>query len=457
MPEIISVKPANLLADSNNPRIPEEGLGQREALRAIAKSQNDEILALARDIVSQKSVDPSALPIIVRASEPDHFVVLEGNRRLTAIRALENPVLFDGAFSGLVSQQIRKLSTAYQAAPLETINCCLMANAQEAEHWISLRHTGKNGGAGLVPWGPHEKSRHIARIRGQAGLHTRLLDLLENTGQISKDERRRVPNAAFERLVRTKAVRDKIGYSIDKQGRLEFKDEAAGVAALVHVARDLASRGTKTGDIYTMEQRVDYASKIPIGKTPPPTVAGSVAPSAPQTGQLPLIPAGAPTTPITGTGTKQPPMLRYTKERTILIPSDVRLKITEPRIRRMARELQTLDVNEFTNAAAVLFRVFLELSTEHYLVNTIKKSKNSLLQLRLSQKMLEVVTHLEKLNALDRQDAAPVRAACARKSFLATSVLSMNEYIHNYLMNPAPDDLRKTWDSLEPFIKALWP
>jgi hypothetical protein len=32
MPEIISVKPANLPADSSNPRIPEEGLGRRRRL-----------------------------------------------------------------------------------------------------------------------------------------------------------------------------------------------------------------------------------------------------------------------------------------------------------------------------------------------------------------------------------------------------------------------------------------
>lgn len=454
MAQIINVKPAELLADANNPRIPDEGLGQREALRAIAKSQNDEILALAQDIVNQNSVDPSALPIIVRAAEPDRFIVLEGNRRLTAIRALENPKLFEGAFSSLVLKQMHELSTAYQAAPLASVNCCLVAEPREADHWIDLRHTGKNGGAGLVQWGPHEKDRRISRTRGKVDIHTRLLDFLVNTGQITKDERRRVPNAAFERLVKTKTVREKIGYAVNKQGELGFRNEAAGVAALVHIAHDLASGKTKTGRIYTKHQRDDYAAKLPVRPSQSPSVLE--APPSPTNRQLSLMETHSINSAV-GTGKEQTSMLRYSKERNWLIPSDARLNINEPRIRRMARELQTLDVNEFPNGVAVLFRVFLELSVDFYLVNKGHKSKDSLRSRRLSQKLLEAATNLETAGTLSRQDAAPVRAACERNSFLATSVLSMNEYIHNYLMNPSPTDLRNVWDSLQPFMKVLWP
>jgi hypothetical protein len=33
----------------------------------------------------------------------------------------------------------------------------------------------------------------------------------------------------------------------------------------------------------------------------------------------------------------------------------------------------------------------------------------------------------------------------------------MHEYLHNYLMNPTPVDLRAAWDGFEPFLKAVWP
>jgi hypothetical protein len=80
MQEIIAVEPAKLLADSSNPRVIEEGLGQREVLLAIAKAVGDEIVVLARDIVQYQSVDPSALPIASGARQPTLFSSDEADR-----------------------------------------------------------------------------------------------------------------------------------------------------------------------------------------------------------------------------------------------------------------------------------------------------------------------------------------------------------------------------------------
>src|SRR5580698_5085344 len=119
MQEIIAVEPAKLLADSSNPRVIEEGLGQREVLLAIAKAVGDEIVVLARDIVQYQSVDPSALPIVIKADEPNRYTVLEGNRRLTAIRALENPSMFEGSFTRPQFEEIRKIGSVYRSTPIE--------------------------------------------------------------------------------------------------------------------------------------------------------------------------------------------------------------------------------------------------------------------------------------------------------------------------------------------------
>jgi hypothetical protein len=48
---IIPVSPAALSVDNNNPRIPDEGLGQREAMRAVAGEDDGKLLlALAADL-----------------------------------------------------------------------------------------------------------------------------------------------------------------------------------------------------------------------------------------------------------------------------------------------------------------------------------------------------------------------------------------------------------------------
>lgn len=91
MPESIAIKPADLLIDEENPRISQPNVGQHKAQQALAKHQERKLQILAKDIV-QWGMDPSNMPIVMPFEDDlNRFVVLEGNRRLTALRALENP------------------------------------------------------------------------------------------------------------------------------------------------------------------------------------------------------------------------------------------------------------------------------------------------------------------------------------------------------------------------------
>ncbi len=448
MPQTIAINVAALIVDNENPRIPDEGLRQREAMRAVAGEEDGKLLlALAEDVVNQGQLDPSqSLIVFPSIGHPNQFVVGEGNRRLTAIKALENPDTFTEAVSSVILDRIRKLSAKYQSNPITEIQCCVMKDAQEAHHWIELRHTGPNGGAGLVPWGPHQKARFDFRTTGRVKMHVALLDFLESRGHLSTTERRQVPLSSFERLVKSPDVRKRIGVNMDKDGKLHFVNEDIAVKGLLHIARDLLSGTTRVGDIYHAPQRTAYANRIPVQAVPLPVPASAIA-------------AAAPAAPALSPSAQRTPLLRLKKERDRLVPSECRLRITEPRIRRIGQELQSLLLKDHPNAIAGLFRVFVELSTDYYLVNSMGHPKSYLNQkdATLSMKLLEVATHFETHGMLSRQDVAPVKAACAKASFLATSVITMHEYLHNFLMNPTPVDLRAAWDGLEPFLKAIWP
>src|SRR4051812_48863538 len=97
MANIIAVPPSNLLIDAENPRLSTANQGQREAMRALAKHLNRKIVVLAKDIVAF-GMDPSNLSIVMPDSDSEgRYYVVEGNRRLIALRALENPDTFVGA------------------------------------------------------------------------------------------------------------------------------------------------------------------------------------------------------------------------------------------------------------------------------------------------------------------------------------------------------------------------
>ena len=312
MAETISTSPANLLIDVENPRLPQPNVGQRDAQRAIAHDQERKLVALAKDIV-QNGLNPAELPIIMPLNDDlKRYVVLEGNRRLVALKALENPEWLVGAVGPIVVAAMRKLSSDYQEAPIELIRCLAVKSREEAQHWIELRHTGENEGAGIVRWGSDEAARFRSRTVGLEA-HSQALNFLEERGDLTPEERRKVPAASYKRLIGTPEVRAKLGVEV-QEGKLLLLAAADPVAkALLHVAKDLASRKTKTRDIYTRKKGVSYANNLPDDVVVKPTVKSGHGVALGEGGIQPKP--------------KRPAKTKRAKPRSILIPRDCALNV----------------------------------------------------------------------------------------------------------------------------------
>ena len=241
MPETVSVKPADLLIDEENPRLSEPNAGQHEAQRALAQHLGKKLTVLAVDIVHY-GLNPSDLPIVMpHASNPARYVVLEGNRRLAALRALENPESLADATSRDVLTKIRKLSKEYQKNPIDDVTCTVVKDREEARHWIELKHTGLIDGAGLFPWGSDEIARWLARLGKPPQPHTQALDFLQGRGDLTPELRRRVPATSLKRLIETPEVRERLGLELQNGTLYLLADTARIAKALMHVVNDLAS------------------------------------------------------------------------------------------------------------------------------------------------------------------------------------------------------------------------
>ena len=192
MAEIQNLRPADLLIDEENPRLLEPNEGQHRALQSLAERLGPKLSALAAHIVAN-GVNPAELLIVTQLSDPGRYTVLEGNRRLAAIRALESPESISNTAPPSVLKKIRSLSHAYLTNPIEDLPCVVVRSRDEARPWIELRHTGENDGAGLVPWGSDESGRFKSRS-GISPLHIQALDFLQHRGDLSPDTRRALSN-----------------------------------------------------------------------------------------------------------------------------------------------------------------------------------------------------------------------------------------------------------------------
>ncbi len=444
MPDTMQILLSDLLIDAENPRLPNPSQGQREVLRALAEDQGKKLQSLAEDILEVGGLDPTSLPIVMPLhDDPNRYVVLEGNRRLAALRILENPDILIGAdIPRSMLNALRRLSKEYhETDPIEYVTCFVVETREQARHWIELRHTGENLGVGVVPWSSDEAARFKARGKTPAP-HIQVLDFLENRGDLSADERRGFPTTSLQRLVRTRVIQDKTGIEI-RDGQLMLRADADAVAkAWLHIVKDLASGRIKTRDIYKLADRARYAEDLPSDIVVTPV--GERGHGVPVSDTLSPSPR-----------TKRRSRTRVAGPRAKLIPRDCVLNVTDARCRQIEAELRKLKIEEFPNAVSVLFRVFTELSTDDYITRLdLPASKDS--HATLARKLKDAADSLVKSKKLTRQQATPVRHAANKGSFLNPSTTLMNQYVHNKHVFPAPSDLRAHWDSLQPFFIAIW-
>ncbi len=140
--------------------------------------------------------------------------------------------------------------------------------------------------------------------------------------------------------------------------------------------------------------------------------------------------------------------------RTSLIPSTCRLNPQPPRLNAIYNELLTLNIDTYPNAAAVLLRVFLELSLDHYIAQNGLKTKD---QSKLFERLKIVAQNLKDSGGIPEQLRKAIdRIANTRQTVIAASTVTFNQYVHNSYVHQKPSELYVAWDELQPFMEKVW-
>lgn len=447
--EFKNIKISNLKVNPENPRF-EPVSNQREAINSIIDNQKDKLLKLGNDII-EHGLNPSDLVIVMPDTEDkSSYAVLEGNRRVTTLKILNNPGLVPPTLTSL-SNRFKKLSDKFNDNPIFKIPCVVFTSEAEAMKWIKLKHTGENDGIGTVSWDAQQKARYEERVEGKASYALQIIEHLKNDEGFDEDLKSRLPqlrSSNLQRLLTDPKVREAIGIEI-KDGKITTKFSSDEIRKpLAKIVQDLTSDDFTVKQIYYKDDREKYIEGFQSSDFP----KESTDIEEWEINGKNYVKSQLQDSTTNNTSEKKQKDQPLSINRKKLIPNACKISIKQKRVNKIYKELKNIDVNEYENAVSVLFRVFIELSVDTFVEEKqLPCNSND----SLAKKVGEVVKYLKDNTDITEQQLSPVNTSLSNKnSFL--SMVTFNQYVHNKHQFPSPKELKITWDGLEPFIVKLW-
>jgi hypothetical protein len=425
---------------------------EEDALIKIIEEQGEKLITLAEDIL-QHGLNPSELTIVkANRNYKNKYDVLEGNRRITAIKLLDNPDLIPDK-EDILYKKFKRFAVGFEKEKIEKIYCAVFENENSARHWIKLKHTGQNGGAGIVEWNAQQKQRFdSSEEKKPPNSAMQILDFLKKNDKIDKSLREKLndlKSSNLERLITDKDVKEKLGiFSKNKELYCNLHPDEL-IKPLKKIVIDLLDPEFTVKKIYYKCDKIRYLDSFNIKDLPDKSKAlvqdwnlsNFVNPQQPANKVI-LVPR----IPITS------------KNRELIIPRNTLISIpNEPdfkRIQNIFSELKKLNIKRFENSAAITFRVFLELSVDSYIEKKLKHLLNHT-NLSLSKKMDFIVSDFEEKKLLKKDQLKPVKVIISSKNNVS-SINTLNAFVHNKHIHPNQNDLINNWDNLELFFIKLW-
>lgn len=423
------IRTEDLVLDGKNPRH-DPVSGTREAIQALLADGADKMVNLAADI-ADNGVSPIDL-FLVMPNEQGLFTVLEGNRRVAALKLLANPSL-----AGEHPSERRFRQIAANVSPPDELNCVVASSREEARHWLELRHTGEREGRGVVPWSAEGQNRFSRRPGTQIDRAMLFAEAVEQSYQGNSellsnlDIIRRQRATTLGRLVSDPYFRQMLGLEIGTGELHSHYSRESLEPVITKMLRDLAENVT-VSSLKTKAQRKKYVDDF-----------------APQLlRDARYEPAAAPIKPSTMTGR---PRRRRRKDKAKATQKNLFEGLTldnlGSRIANILEELQRLDIDRNPNAASLLLRAVLELSVTQVSAEKGWRIDGSLRS--LVRKCLKEIDPSEK----DLRFQA-VRAGL-QDGTSVLAVATLHGYVHNPHYHPSGTELRTIAANYEAFLQAL--
>ena len=421
-----------LTVDLENFRIGDQET-TRAAYQAMLDEQKENLVNLASDII-ENELSPSELPIVCPDPDKvDQFIVVEGNRRLTAIRMLETPALASGTpwHSKFVD-----LSKSYARSPVKKILCVVMKDKAAALKWIDRKHRTL-GGRGLYQWNAGATSRAEAYL-GKVRPSKAVMDYMKANGTLSPALAKKLSDRTtnLDRVFQMPYVNSALGLQIEKDGQVKFGsgDSKRGLDLLSRIVKAMSVDGFTVDKIRRLEDRKDFIDEfakynvLAVGEA-----GGKVAVAAKKA----------------ATKSTRKVALPIDRKTLALKSKDHQLQVRDPRLGGLYQEALQLQPKSLPNTGGILTRVFLELSTDYFLLKKgipvpsehFQKGRKAWTDMGISLKE-KIAAALKELDPSGKdQKFREIRRGLSDVDALH-SIQALHDYVHSLKTDPDP-----TWVS----------
>lgn len=422
---------------------------QRDAMEKIIAEQKVKIINLAESIAAN-GLNPMDRFLVIEGAKGGRYIVLEGNRRVVALKLLMNPTLAnDIDMKEAFRKRLTKARENFDLKSIEPLPCFVVPDRAQGNSWILQRHTGADEGRGIVDW----SGIAAGRFRGRAP-ELQALDFVRQHANLTDAERDlldgKFPITNLERLLSTPSVREKLGLEIE-EGKLKTALPADEILKpLRRIVLDLAEKRVRVTAIKSKAQQLNYVSGL--GK-----------PDLPDLGKKSGDARPIETISQRDFRDSTKPAKNVPKHRAMprlnVVPKASRLNIGNPKIGEIFAELRGLQLNKHPHSIAVLLRVFLECSIDDYLsrngVSLVVSTPNGDRDKPLRQKVNETVDHMVNAGA-DKRDLKGITTALGNQNHPFSPDI-LHAYIHNRFFSPTERDLTTAWDNGQPLFERIWP
>lgn len=463
------VSVASLHLDPKNPRLGRETLAQapREIIQYLF--EHDKALEVAESIATRGFFPNEPL---LAVTENDRLIVVEGNRRLAALKALRDPGLLDGAQQRQIEKFARKI---IDPQSLASVPVTIAPNRRATDRQIAGRHVGTP----VLAWQAENRASFILEKLAEGYDNDELRDEL---GFSLADIQSARQTRAIADMARSLPLPEEIKAKLDSPRAKIFTtlsrviDSSVGRQHL-HVEKD-ADHGIRvtTAKPEFVKAFGKLVSDVALGKQSSRTLNTnedienyfkSWKPSErPAKKKATFVPADI----IEGRSVASPakaapkPAVKKAKSiTTTVLPRDFKVRHGSERLVDIRSELVRLKRSEFPNAGAVLMRVFFELAVTSYLERTghmkplIEKlgGKGKLpYGVPQMKQMAPAVTKIAK-EKLDASDANKVEKALRYDASAPFSLSELHAFIHQSGDLPSERDIWQFWLRTEPLFRLM--